>query len=162
MMWRQQYYWGGMISTKTHIDKDFDQSTWMKEKATERWLLDLINKWMKECSSAKKSMWTGCDWTTTGDATIERMSVGSQGRMQDIVKSGSYCAHEKHFVDHAHFWFGHTPFQLHLPLNCAAARKTTKEPDCSHNKQDSQNNVVSHPESLVHPIVFTGRYYYSR
>ena len=34
----------------------------------------------------------------------------------------------KIFIDHAHFCVGHAPFRSRLPLNRAAARKTTKEP----------------------------------
>ena len=49
----------------------------------------------------------------------------SQGRMQDIMKGGSsHCARE------AREKFSSTtpPFRSRLPLNRAAARKTTKEP----------------------------------
>ena len=57
--------------------------------------------------------------------------VHVQGRMQDIVKGGSfYCVREarKKFSSNTPTCVGHAPFQSRLPLNRAATRKTTKEP----------------------------------
>ena len=58
------------------------------------------------------------------------------------------------------FSSANAPFRSRLPLNHAAARKTTKEPvsflivAVINKAKDSKNNVVSHQESLVHSIFF--------